>query len=316
MEANDALLDEAGLRKAAVLVAGLTPAAADSLLSCLDPRQAEQIRRAAAALPSVEADERRRVIEEFRRRGRLVPDRCPAGIELSSLPVEQSMLAPSDAGGPAFLDEIAPPRLAELLSGERPATVALLLAHMPPARAGEILAALVPETQVDVLRRMLDLEAADPETLREVQTALAARLSRSADAEDQRRSGPQAAAKILECCDEALRDDILENLAARDRELAEQFGHRPPRFEELLDYDDTTLAEILRAAPAEVVQAALFGAAPEMFERLLGCLTPEESRRLRRWLGGAGPIRLSDIEAARKQLAVLARRRARTSRAA
>ena len=76
-----------------------------------------------------------------------------------------------------FLCEAEEEKLSQLLGGERPQTVALVLSHLPPARAGEVLARFAPPLQVEVVRRLVDLENADPETLREVEQALETRLA-------------------------------------------------------------------------------------------------------------------------------------------
>ncbi len=156
-------LDNAGVRKAAVFVASLDPSAADALLNRLDPEQADLIRRVVMALDEVETDERQRVLDEFHRIGPMVPRECSAGIELdgpiSRLPKRASSTStPSADENHAFDGDVlsddacaadAPPfdflsdaedqRLAQLLRGEPPPTVALVLSHLPPERAGEVL---------------------------------------------------------------------------------------------------------------------------------------------------------------------------------
>ena len=76
---------DAGVRKAAILVASLDAAAAGVLLDQLGPGQAELVRRAAAAMDEIDAEERQRVIDEFCRIGPMIPKACPAGIELTDI---------------------------------------------------------------------------------------------------------------------------------------------------------------------------------------------------------------------------------------
>ncbi len=72
---------------------------------------------------------------------------------------------------------------------ERPQTIALVLSHLPPERAGERAGAFAPALQVEVVRRLVDLENTDPETLREVERALEARLSQQFAIERRARPG-------------------------------------------------------------------------------------------------------------------------------
>ena len=82
------------------------------------------------------------------------------------------------AGHPfRFLQETEAEKLVRVLGSERPQTIALVLSHLSPVRAGAVLARLPENVQVDVIHRLVDLEETDPEILREVEEALRSRLS-------------------------------------------------------------------------------------------------------------------------------------------
>jgi flagellar motor switch protein FliG len=322
-------LREAGIRKAAILVASLDRAVADRLLEQLGPQYAALVRQAVTAVDEIDAQERRRVIDEFRRIGSLVPDKCPPGIDLDGAlapqlahasssasnttgSLEQTALpaapaAPTDDDAPfSFLREAAEEQLFELLGDERPQTIALVLSQLPPERAGAVLTRLDPPLQVEVVRRLAELDRSDAETLRGVEQALLARLSRQFAIERKHAAGPESIAKILAACDGRAAASILDNLAEHDKPLAERLGRRPIRFDDLARFDDAALEAVFRAAEPEVVLAALLGAPPQLVERVLGCMLPEEARLLHGKLDCPGPIRLSDVENARQQIAALA----------
>jgi flagellar motor switch protein FliG len=322
---------DAGVRKAAILVASLDAAAADVLFDRLDPARAELVRRAAAAIGEIDPEEQQRVIDEFCRIGPMIPKACTAGIELSSLSVsplpmragEEAVSTrrrphpdplPARTGGwPGeatahfdFLGEADEAGLARLLAEERPATVALVLSHLPPEQGGEVLARLAPALQIEVVRRLVDAEDADPQTVCEVRRALESRLSEQLDADRRGAAAPESAAKILAACASPIRGRILDNLAAEDQPLAERLGRHAMGFDDLVRCDDSTLRGVLAAAGLEVVQAALLGAAPGVSARLLKCLPAKEAKTLRRKLAHPDPIRLSEVEDARRQIAALA----------
>jgi flagellar motor switch protein FliG len=333
---------DAGMRKAAILVACLDQPTADLLLDQLSAEQADLVRQAAGELEEIDSQDRQRVIDEFRRIGPMVPRACPAGIELTQLsafPVDPTVAGtghhacmvgvPSASDDtqnetgtsygtrsmPTTADDLPPfdflrdaedDKLAALLAGERPPTVALVLSYLPSEQAGDVLAHLAPALQVEVVRRMVDPQNTDPETLREVEQALETRLSRQLVGEHHGATGPQAIGKILAACDGPMRGRILGNLATHDQELAEQLGHRSMGFDELLHLNDAALAVVAQAAEPETLQAALLGADPELVERLLRCLPAPIARGLRRKLAHPDPIRLSDMEDARQRIAALA----------
>ncbi len=237
-----------GIRKAAILVTSLDQAAASLLLDQLSTECADLVRDAVLDIEELDADERRQVIEEFRRIESLVPDPCPPGIDLVSLPAcprgqsfsaaeeltlaEQAVeSAPQEATQPfAFLRAIAEEQLSELLAQERPQTIALVLSHLSPEKAGEVLLRFSPSVQVEIVRRLVDRENTDPETLREVEQALETRMQRQSVAQRERAAGPQAVARIFASCNSRVVEGILTNLAAYDRPLAERLGCRTLEF--------------------------------------------------------------------------------------
>ncbi len=306
-------MHETGIRKAAILVASLDSAAADRLLDQLPTECADRVRRAVMDIDQINPDQRRRVIDEFRRLGPLIPDRCPPGIDLADPPIDfqhrDDDVIEQDISPPfGFLHLAEMEKISRLLVGERPQTIALVLSHLPPERAGEALAGFAPPMQVEVVRRLVDLQNADPETLREIEQTLEARLSRQFDADARRAAGPDVVARILDACPGNVVGDILDNLADYDRQLACQLGRRTIEFDELARFDDATLLAVVRAAEPEVLEAALLGSPPLLVERICCLMHPEEAKPLRGKLDCPGPIRLSDVEDARRRIATLAER--------
>ena len=161
--------------------------------------------------------------------------------------------------------------------------------------------------QIEVVRRLVDLDNTDPETLGEVEQALEARLSQQFAVERRRAAGPEAVARILAACDPAARGRILDNLAAHDQPLAEQFGDRPIAFDDLAQFDDAVLLAVFRAAEPEVRPGGVLGSAAGAGRT---AVAPHVARKRRNVcvskLDHPGPIRLSDVEEARRQIAALA----------
>ena len=115
--------------------------------------------------------------------------------------------------------------------------------------------------QIEVVRRLVDLDNTDPETLGEIEKALEARWLQQFAVDRRRAAGPEAVARILAACDPATRGRILDNLAAHDQPLAERFGERPIAFEEIAQFDDAVLLAVYRAAKPEVAPGGVSGRA-------------------------------------------------------
>jgi flagellar motor switch protein FliG len=309
----------AGLRKAAILVASLDDRAADAVLSQMDPAVAQRVRQSVAEMDRIDPEEQRRAIEDFRRLAPLVPRKLPPGIELDDrlarrfFPPEQApAVEAADVEAPRlppfrFLREAKAEKLARILAAESPQVIALVISHLPAPQAGNLLARLAPALQVEVIRRLVDLEETDPGILREVERGLETRLSEQIRMQRRRVAGVAAVAGILQSAERAVGRQILENLAAHDRALAEKLNPQRVEFDGLLQLSDAALGAVLDAVDVELVVLALVGAPAAYADRFLERFPETEARAIRYRLEHFGPIRLSDVEEARLQLADAAR---------
>jgi len=321
-------LATSGIRKAAIFVAALDGPAADRVLDRMDPAQAQQVRQMTMELlDRIDPEEQRQVVDEFLRVRPIVPRKQPPGIELDGR-LARKLLdrsggfssdepgPPRDPGSPPFrfLHDAEAERLATLLAGERPQTIALVLSHLPSRQAGSLLVRLSPALQVDVVRRLVDLEETAPEILQEVERALESRFSEQMDMQRRRVAGLSAVAGILDASDRPVGAQILSNLASHDRRLAERLSPRRLAFADLTRLDDVTLSAIFEAAKPELAVLALVGAPPELIDRVLSRFPAAQADSIRNQLNHLGPIRLSDVEEARRRIAELAQRLAAEGR--
>jgi len=326
MNARSTNLPSGGIRKAAILVASLEQAAADTLLDQMGPQRAARVRQAMVDLGDLDPGEQQRVIEEFFRIRPMMPQEHPPGIELDGrlarkLGLSQAAYGadePADApeSGPPFqfLQETEADKLARALSGERAQTIALVLSHLSPAQAGSVLGRLPASQQVEVIRRLVDLEETDAEILREVERGLQARLSQQVQMQRSRVAGLTAVEGILKASDTQVVVQILDNLAAYDQPLAERLSPPALTFDDLAEMDDTALGAVLQAAPPTLLSMALVGARPRLIERFLSHLALAQATSARQQLDHPGPLRLSDVEGARQRLVDLARHLAAAGR--
>ena len=333
-----------GIRKVAILVASLDTRAADAVLDQMSDERAAEVRNAIMDMGDIDPAEQKRVVDEFFKSGG--KGDCPPLCAAPSGPSRQRGTVPFSSGGveldeslarrigmpttprrPSSVDtnhdgprpfaalvDAEADKLASLLSIERPQTIALVLAHLMPEQSGAVLVRLPATLQADVVRRLVDLEEADPEILKEIEAALAARLSRQVTMQRRRVAGMQAVSGILESCAGAVGMQILDNLRAHDQTLAERFTPPAIDFDDLADLDDASLVEVFRAAGEELAQLALIGAAPRLVNRIIRRLPVEQAAALRQAIELPGVIRLSDVEEARAEMAEIARQLAAQGR--
>ena len=310
------------LRKAAVLVASLDDENAEAVLRQMSPGQAHALRQAVECLGDIDPSEQNEVIQEFFRIGPLLPDKQPAGIELdgqlpnylsNSTEHEEAVQIdrPHASRGSQFrfLQDASAQSLGPFLEREHPQTIAVVVSHLPADRAAEVLAGLSAELQIEVARRLVDLDETDPEILREVEQGLESWLCDQVRSNQRRAAGITALSNILGAASPWAKQSILANLSLHDRHLVSRIKtvqHSPLTFAQFEHLDPASLTVVLHHADPELLVLALAGAGAEFSERVFELFPRAESGSLRAHLRALGPTRLSDVEEAQHALAELA----------
>jgi flagellar motor switch protein FliG len=333
---------QTALRKAAILVSALDHRTADVLLERIPEEQATRIRNAVLQLSDVSDEEQQIVLREFLRAGNSPAPGPDEGVELDESLVQKIAAAPAErreaAAPPLFrtLQLAAPESLAQHLQQEHPQIIAVVLAHLPPARSADVVKRLPERLQVDVLRRVAELDRADPQVLRDLEFELEQRLSDEIRTARNRTAGLSAVASILAAAGND-REVIVRSVSRHDEQFSSLLGvsstpaqdtaadspaetgsrpraSQPPAAEpELtLDFadlellDDRGLATLFATADSELVLVALSGAGESLLVRLMRQLPARQARLVRRSMERLGPLRLSDVEHAQRQIAALA----------
>ena len=321
------------MRDVAVLVASLDRVLAGELLARLSPDQSTQVRRAVAAVGKVKDGEGLALVRRFRaaRAGAPVEEHPGVVLEGALADRPQALATPAAAArveGTAalghefgFLADADPRTFASFLARERPQTVAVVLSCLPPAQAANVLAVLPARMQIDVIRRLACLDMADDESLRVVAHELETWMQQQRRTGERRLAGLSAVAGIFAAAGPDEKRTLVDNLEAFDHDLARRVARpdgvtirrlvpaprpNPPRtFDCLGQLDHRTLNAVLHAAEPELVVLALAGASDELVAHVLAGLPQWEADRLRQNLDQLSPIRLSDVEAAQRELADL-----------
>ena len=304
------------------MVASLDMQTADALLAQMPGEQSDLVRQTILELGDVDPVEEREVIDDFFRNGPPANKQGLGGTEFDRQPPRRPVRATAPTPAPApmrpsastmrddepftFLREADNAKLTLLLLDERPQTIALVVSHLPEDRAVIVLGNLPAAIQAEVIRRWVDLEDADPEILREVGRGLQSRITSQAIDDNRHSLGLARMNRILAAAAPRLKHQILTNLEAYDADLAAHLGPRRLDFEDLEQFDDASLAVLLKASDPQVAILALAGARGSLVERVVRNLPPREAKILRRSLDHLGPTRISDVEQAQETMARLA----------
>ncbi len=214
---------------------------------------------------------------------------------------------PALTGRPfAFLAHAEPQTLADAVKDEHPQTIALVLSHLEPDLAAAVLGRLTREQQVDVARRIANLSPADPQTLREVERALAARMARQGALSGP--GGTEALAKILQHAGYTTEQAVMAALSDSEPTLAESVRTKLFVFEDLSQVPPHRLGAALETLESDELAIALRTAGRDLTRKVLAALSNDAAGRVRQEMERIGPVRLSDVEAAQQRAVEAVRR--------
>jgi flagellar motor switch protein FliG len=207
-----------------------------------------------------------------------------------------------------FLRKSDPRALANILKGEHPQTVALVLSTLGIKKAGEAVAALPGKIQSEVVMRMAHLEKVDTKVLEEIESVLKEQLESKGVVDGRRLGGVEVVASILNQMDRTLESELLSRIEETNPELAEKIRQFMFTFEDLLQLDDKSIQTLLKEISSDEVTIALKGASEPMREKVFSNMSERAAAMLKEDLEAMGPVRVSEVEQAQVRIAMVAKK--------
>jgi flagellar motor switch protein FliG len=307
--ANDEL---AGTQRAAILLMSLGEQEAANVLKQLDAREVQKLGIAMAELKEVSREQMSSVLDKFigiadgkaniaggshdfvrrvltqavgKQKTDLLLDRVSSGHTGQGIEALKWMEAKA---------------VAQIISGEHPQIAAIVLAHLEPEQSAAIMPLLsiaslneVPQSALTELDQLVERQAnvAPPATLRRV-------------------GGPRSAANILNAMEREKLTDEMGKIEKADGEMHQQIKDLLFVFDNLLDVDDRGIQALLREVGSDTLAVALRGAEPDVQEKVLKNMSKRAAEILKDDMEARGPVKLTDVEAAQKEIIVIAQRMA------
>ncbi len=309
-----------GLEKAAILLLSLPEDVSAEILRYLEREAVEEVTKQIASMESVPTDVCSKVVEEFYNLA-LAQSYVEQGGLLhakklleKSLPKEEAEAIMEqieqtvNATPFAFLQKAETENLLTFIQDEHPQTIALILSHLPPDKASEILSGLDQEKQLEVVLRVARMEHTNPEVIREVEKGLESRLSAIVTQTVEKTGGVDAVAEILNLADRSTEKAILEQLESIDPELVEEIRKRMFVFEDIILVDDRGIQTVLKEVDNADLALALKTASDELKEKIFGNMSERAAAMIKEEMEYMGPVKLSDVEAAQQKIVDIVRR--------
>jgi flagellar motor switch protein FliG len=316
-----ATIDEVdGVVKAAILLLTLDHASAGAMLKKLPSELVEEVTRVLASLGEVPTELAHQVVEEFYSLRMAAQSVKEGGLEYAMSLLKDS-LDPKMADRViqqiqtqvqrtpfAFLQKAESENLLTFIQDEHPQTIALIVSHLPHHKASEILVGLPPQKQVEVVRRVANMEQTNPDVIREVESGLESRLSNMLTQSSDRVGGVETVAEILNLCDRASEKTIMEGIEAEDPDLVEQIRRLMFVFEDILLVNDKGIQAVLKEVDNDELCLALKTASEALKDKIFNNMSARAADLIREDMQYMGPVRLSDVEAAQQRVVDVVRR--------
>ena len=170
-------------------------------------------------------------------------------------------------------------QIVKFLESEQPQIAAVILAHLKPTRAAEILSQLSKDFQTEVSYRMARLGDISSTVIEEIEEAIRDMELEKDDQEEEEvlYKGAEAVANILGEVDIATERSILESIEEYDNGLADEIKQKMFLFENLIELEDRDLQIII----GEVQRGDLVIALKGEDEQLLNKVSENMSTRAR-----------------------------------
>jgi flagellar motor switch protein FliG len=295
----------AGIQYAAILLMSLGEQDAANLLKQLDARDVQRLGIAMAELQEVSREQMTAVLDTFigvvdgkaniasgsQDYVRRVLTQAVGKQKTDLLLDRVSTGAPGQ--GIEALKWMDAKAVAQIISGEHPQIAAIVLSHLEPEQSAAILPLLteVPQNALTELDQLVEKQAnvAPPPTLRRI-------------------GGARTVANILNAMERDKSGEELGKIEKADGEMHQQIKDLLFIFDNLLDVDDRGIQAMLREVGSDTLAVALRGAEPEVQEKILKNMSKRAAEILKDDMEARGPVKLTDVEAAQKEIVVIAQR--------
>ncbi|KZC16062.1 flagellar motor switch protein FliG [Rhodanobacter sp. FW510-R12] len=310
-----------GAQRAAILLLTLGEQDAAEVLKHLSARDVQAVGTAMAALSSVSREHVEHVLDKLGEdMGRQTA--LGVGTEEYIRKILVNALGESKAGG--LIDRILLGRsskgleslkwmesraIAEMINQEHPQIIALVLAHLEPDQAAEVIGYLPPRVRSDAVMRIATLDGVQPHALNELDEIMERQFSgNTKKLKSASVGGLKAAADILNAMETSRETELMTAIRSHDEALGGRIEDLMFVFDDLAELDDRGMQQLLREVPSGTLVTALKGAEPEVRERIFANMSKRAADMMRDDLEVKGPVRLSEVDAAQKEVLATARK--------
>ena len=302
-----------GPQKAAIMMMSVGPEQSAKMLAMMEDDEIRELSQTMANLGTISAHMVERLFVDFAdaisNTGSLTGSFATTErLLLKGLDKERVALIMEEIRGPAGrtmwdkLGNVHEQVLANYLKNEYPQTVAVVLSKVKEDHAARVLGILPEGFAMEVVMRMLHMEAVQKEVLESMEKTLRVEFMSNL-AKTARVDSHEMMAEIFNNLDRATEARFMTALEERNRESAEKVRNLMFTFEDLVRLDANGAQVLLRQVEKDKLAMALKGASPAILDLFTANMSARAAKMLKEDMDALGPVRLKDVEEA--QVAVV-----------
>lgn len=308
--------------KAAILLLSLGETDAAQVLQHMGPKEVQRVGSAMAQMRNVHREQVEEVMSEF---VEVVSDQTGLGVgadgyirkmltqalgEDKAGSLIDRILLGGNTSGLDSLKWMEPRAVADVIRYEHPQIQAIVVAYLDPDQAGEVLGHFDHKVRLDIVLRVSSLNTIQPAALKELNTILEKQFSGNSNTSRTTMGGVKRAADIMNFLDSSIEGPLLDAIRELDQDLSGKIEDLMFVFDNLADVDDRGIQSLMREVSSDVLVLALKGADEAIKEKIFKNMSKRASELLRDDLEAKGPVRISEVESAQKEILTIARRMA------
>jgi flagellar motor switch protein FliG len=308
------------VERAAILLMSLGEKDAAQVLKHMGPKEVQKVGTSMATLKGVRQEQVEGVVLEF-----LEGVSGQTGMGLGSDEYIRNMLSQAlgDDKAGALIDRILlggsttgldslkwmeARQVADLIRHEHPQIQAIVVSYLDADQSAEILANFDEKARLDIIMRVASLEAVQPAALQELNDILERQFTGKAGTQNQAMGGVKVAAGIVNLVDSNIANDLLEQIKETDEDMGVKIQDLMFVFDNLVEVDDRGIQSLMREVSTDLLIVALKGADTAVQEKIFKNMSKRAAELLRDDLEAKGPIKVSEVENAQKEILLIARR--------
>ena len=309
-----------GIQKAAILLIALGPEKSSLIFKHLKEEEIEDLTLEIANTKSVSPAVKEQIINEFYEVCLAQQYIAEGGIGYAKELLEKALgqekamdvigkLTASLQVKPfEFVKKTDASQLLNFIQDEHPQTIALILSYLSSSQAATILAALTPEKQADVAKRIATMDRTSPDVIKEVEKILEKKLASLVNQDYTIVGGVDSIVNILNTVDRSTEKHIMENLEIEEPELADEIRRKMFVFEDILLLDNRAIQTVLREVENNELAVALKNANEDVQKVIFDNLSSRLASMIKEDMEFMGPVRLKDVEDAQQKIVNIIRK--------